>query len=475
MRLLNTSTFQVEYIPQSRIQSEPYAILSHRWLGDNKEITFQDIHRYTSALRFGMRPFILPQLDKIRGACDVARDRGLKWLWMDTCCIDKTDTREYAEAINSMFRWYRDAKLCITYLSDVQNIHRRSQRGLHVFGNSNDGQHYHLSRWFSRGWTLQEMLAPSELEFYDMEWNFIGTKKDLAAAISEVTGISTPFLAGQLQLSDACIAVKMSWMSGRRTTYPEDMAYSMIGIFNITMPFVYGESGTRAFRRLQEIILASPSMDESLFAWKMPNKPDAGEDSVTAANLEWEQAEWGLLAGSPEWFKESGDISVVAGRAAQVRTFRVTPQGLEAPIRRRFWLGSRGSLGSGRREGPRPGRDTTTTPWFSLAETLVKGAIYYTIGLKANQSAMEDFSFTLNYFRWGTSGQPLNVAIQLRPVYIDEISSGANTSSVRNQTKGSYVYPYTECKRIQCNELSLTAEPIMNYGNGVVLQPQVEC
>ncbi|KAI1323162.1 HET-domain-containing protein [Xylariaceae sp. FL0255] len=473
MRLLNTWTFEVEYIPESRIQLEPYAILSHRWLGDDEEIKFQDIHKYSYALQSGERPFVLPQLDKIRGACDVARGKALRWLWMDTCCIDKTDTREYAEAINSMFRWYRDAKLCITYLSDVQNKYRRSSLGRDIFRGS-PGQRDRVSTWFSRGWTLQELLAPSELEFYDMDWNFIGTKRELASAIAEVTSISPPILTGQIPLSNASIAQKMSWMSGRQTTHPEDMAYSMIGIFNITMPFIYGESGARAFRRLQEILLASPSMDESLFAWRMPSKAlHSGKDKATLADSDWEQVEWGLLADSPDWFAGSGDIEIPGGRAAQVRTFRMLPQGLEAPIRKKVYLGPDGSSSSGTRR--RQGGKSSISPWISLAGTVIKSVNYLTVGMRVNQTAMEDYDFTLNCFRWSPSGQPLNVVIQLRPVYVDELTVGGGTSSVRNQTKGAYVYPYTECKRMRCHELGLTEEPITNYGNGIVFQPQSNC
>ncbi|KAI0973615.1 HET-domain-containing protein [Xylaria arbuscula] len=406
MRLLNTSTFEVKYLSQSRVQSEGYAILSHRWLSDGEEITFQDIHKYTKTLKSHTRPFILPQLDKIRGACDVARDKGLRWLWMDTCCIEKNDTREYAEAINSMFRWYRDAKLCITYLSDVQDTNR-------------------------------------------------------------------PFLTGQKRLYDACIAVKMSWMSGRRTTYPEDMTYSMIGIFNITMPFVYGESGPRAFRRLQEILLASPFMDESLFAWKMVIEPNAGGSSAIPMESEWESAEWGLLASSPDYFKESGDIEVPVGRAAQVRTFRMVPQGLEAPIRKRVWLGPSGSASTQKNKAN--GRREEGSIASSLVSLVVKSVISHTFGLRANKSAMEDYAFTLNCFRWGPSGQPQNVMIHLRPVYVDEVTIGGGSSSIRNETKGAYLYPYMECKRIHCHELGLTEEPVTNYGNGIVFQPPPRC
>ncbi|KAI0201667.1 HET-domain-containing protein [Astrocystis sublimbata] len=251
MRLLNTETYEVKS-NNSGVHNEQYGILSHRWLGD-EEITYQQLPNYTAELRSGERPLKLPQ--------------GLRWLWMDTCCIDKTDARDYAEAINAMYSWYRDAALCITYVSDVGIRKDHRSRDPEVFRRA-DGK---FSEWFSRGWTLQELLAPWSLEFYDMDWNYMGTKRELATALATITGIDSGYHTGEKHINEACIAVKMSWMSHRETTYPEDMAYSMIGIFNIAMPVVYGEGGPRAFRRLQEILLSSHIMDESLFAWTMPD------------------------------------------------------------------------------------------------------------------------------------------------------------------------------------------------------------
>ncbi|KAI0468712.1 hypothetical protein F4859DRAFT_200300 [Xylaria cf. heliscus] len=458
MRLLNTATFELENRPQGAIHPEAYAILSHRWLGD-QEIKFQELGNYTTELRSGTRPLSLPQVDKIRGACDVARSKGLKWLWMDTCCIDKTDTREYAEAINSMFGWYRNARVCITYLSDVKIRGSNPTTGPEIFKSVNGNP---ASQWFSRGWTLQELLAPPELEFYDMDWNYMGTKRQLAGALAEVTGIDARYHTGERLLGEACIAVKMSWMSRRQTTYPEDMAYSMIGIFNINMPFVYGESGPRAFRRLQEILLGSPFMDESLFAWKMPD-PDAGK-KCEVVMADWESGEWGLLAGAPEWFKESHDLQVTGNRASQVRNFRMTPKGIEGPIRRKVHKG-----------GDIIATETVSAIfWLSIVGLPIGAIGFLALRHMLNEKAKEIYAFRLNCFRLGADGQRANVEIHLRPVYVDHVSifRGLGRRTGTNRLTPRVAPPYVECKRVRCDELGLSSKPITHYGDGVVFQPQ---
>ncbi|KAI1746644.1 hypothetical protein F4782DRAFT_523893 [Xylaria castorea] len=457
MRLLNTATFELKNSPKGGIHQEPYAILSHRWLGD-EEIKFQELENYTAELRSGTRPLRLPQVDKIRGACDIARSKGLDWLWMDTCCIDKTDTREYAEAINSMFSWYRNARVCITYLSDVR-VHGSNPAISSDYFKRVDGG---LSEWFSRGWTLQELLAPPELEFYDRNWNHMGTKRQLAGVLAEVTGIDAQFHTGHKHLSEACIAVKMSWMSRRQTTYPEDMAYSMIGIFNINMPVVYGETGPRAYRRLQEILLASPFMDESLFAWKMPDD-DAGKKCDVLLK-DWEPGQWGLLAGSPEWFKESGDFQVTSGRASQARSFKMTPRGMEAPIRRNLQKGA----------------DIITTEAVSTALLASIVGMPIAIGGFAalrrmlNKKAKEDYAFRLNCFQHGADGETVNVEVYLHPVNPGPIGVFHSLYHRRGAMRRAVLIApsYVECKRVRCKELGLSSKPITDYGNGVVFQPQ---
>jgi hypothetical protein len=190
-----------------------------------------------------------------------------------TVWIDKNSSAELSEAINSMFEWYRKAEVCYAYLADVPA--RQAARLYSTF---------RRSRWFERGWTLQELLAPTTVVFYDEEWREIGTKSSLSKAISSITGISP---SDMVRFADANVAVKMSWASKRRTTRIEDIAYSLMGLFGVNMPLLYGE-GKNAFIRLQlEIIKMSD--DETIFAWS------GSENS-------------GLLAPSPSAFYLSGDV-----------------------------------------------------------------------------------------------------------------------------------------------------------------------
>jgi hypothetical protein len=173
------------------------------------------------------------------------------FLTYTSCCIDKTSSAELSEAINSMFRWYSRSKVCYAYLTDV----------------SYDGFDDSLpkSRWFTRGWTLQELLAPSSVVFYSAEWTRIGDSEVLISVLRNVTRIDEGILSRTKSLDWVSVAEKMSWAATRETTRVEDMAYCLLGIFDINMPLLYGEGG-RAFQRLQEEILRN-SQDQSLFAW----------------------------------------------------------------------------------------------------------------------------------------------------------------------------------------------------------------
>lgn len=314
MRLLDTSTFELQSGLQASFKQEGYAILSHRWIG--LEITFDQLPRCTQELRTATRPLRTPQLDKIRGACDQARLDGIKWMWIDTCCINKNNSTEESESINSMFSWYREAKVCYTYLSDVEKASEGGEAGL--FNGIETGK---PSVWFTRGWTLQELLAPVNMLFYDKDWEYLGTRAELSGPLSAITGIQTSYLTGQEDFRKACIAQKMSWMADRTTTREEDMAYSMLGIFGINLVPQYGE-GTRAFMRLQEELLQR-STDESLFAWRMPAK--VAQDGAQS---------WGLLAHSPSWFRDSKSI-VVLPKKVTLRPnggFSMRQQGVYASV-----------------------------------------------------------------------------------------------------------------------------------------------
>jgi ankyrin repeat protein len=223
----------------------PYAILSHTWGLDADEVTFEDLTNGTGKNKPGYK--------KIRYCAEQAKLDDLQYFWIDTCCIDKRSSTELSEAINSMYRWYQNANVCYAYLADVPSKIEFSS-----------------SRWFARGWTLQELLAPSELIFFDEEWKRLGTRASLQQSVSSCTGIPEGILAGSDDPERISIAQRMSWAAKRETKRLEDRAYCLIGIFGINMPLLYGE-GERAFLRLQEEIMKI-SDDHSLFAWRSSDK-----------------------------------------------------------------------------------------------------------------------------------------------------------------------------------------------------------
>ncbi|KAM0272215.1 hypothetical protein ACHAQH_008797 [Verticillium albo-atrum] len=243
MRLLDVETKQLVDRKIFDSSTTKYAILSHRW--QDSELTLQDLLLPDHAN--------LPAYAKLSGACDLARKNGHRYIWIDTCCIDKTSSAELSEAINSMFKWYEHAAVCYVYLPDIL-----------LLAGSLSLPAFIASEWFKRGWTLQELLAPTSVEFYDTDWKLIGTRKSLQQAISEASSIPTPFLSGERHIRSACIAQRMAWAASRQTTRPEDQAYSLMGIFDVNMPLLYGE-GEKAFQRLQHEILKHSS-DQSLFA-----------------------------------------------------------------------------------------------------------------------------------------------------------------------------------------------------------------
>ncbi|KAH8588962.1 heterokaryon incompatibility protein-domain-containing protein [Bisporella sp. PMI_857] len=244
MKVLDTRVVRLKDINESE---EPYAILSHTWGRD--EVLFEDM---TAMNGYGAQKL---GYAKVRTACAKALGDGYKSIWIDTCCIDKKSSAELSEAINSMFRWYKKAKVCYALLSDVSTIEDIDK--------AKEKSEFWRSRWFTRGWTLQELLAPRKLEFFSSSWEYIGSKISLASYISKVTLINIEYLHGE-DLRSASVAQRMSWASRRTTTRTEDIAYCLLGIFDINMPLLYGE-GDRAFRRLQDEILRT-SNDESIFA-----------------------------------------------------------------------------------------------------------------------------------------------------------------------------------------------------------------
>lgn len=192
---------------------------------------------------------------KIRNFLVFAEENGYDWAWADTCCIDKTSSTELTEAINSMYRYYSLSDVCYAYLSDV------SPDIWHKDRNSP----FRTSRWHTRGWTLQELLAPKIVVFVSRGWSILGDKYDLACILRDVTGITVDVLRFEVNVMQVSMAARMSWAAKRKTTREEDQAYCLFGLFGINMPTVYGE-GKNAFYRLQEELMKT-SYDMSLFAW----------------------------------------------------------------------------------------------------------------------------------------------------------------------------------------------------------------
>ena len=245
-------------------------------------------------------------LVKIERSYRLAKERGFEWCWIDTCCIDKRSIAELTKAINSMFRWYASSSECYVYLSDVTfNMDEPFQIQIGDKPEKFPEYQYEMrvrfcrSLLFSRGWTLQELLAPQKerIIFFDSLWHKIVALPQLRTLVSRATGIREKFLyegegpqAHRPRWEDPpCIAEKMSWASGRVTGVGEDMAYCLLGLFIVNMPLLYAEGAENAFFRLQvEIMKASD--DESLFAWT------------------FDQPCSGMLAAQPSFFAHSGGI-----------------------------------------------------------------------------------------------------------------------------------------------------------------------
>jgi hypothetical protein len=268
MWLLDTSTVRLHDFMGANIP--PYAILSHMW--DEGEISFQEIRGSPGILQERLGYI------KIRNCCAQANSDGFQYIWIDTCCIDKTNSTALSEAINSMFRYYKEASECYAFLSDVPKgteLHRFKE-----------------SRWFQRGWTLQELIAPISVVFFNVDWEEIGTKSSLQDIIEDRTHIPKHILSGSRvhHSKPISVAQKMSWAAGRETSCVEDIAYSLLGLFDVHMPMIYGE-GEGSFIRLQQEIMKETN-DHSLFAWN----PTEGGGEV------------GILAKSPNCFADSGQI-----------------------------------------------------------------------------------------------------------------------------------------------------------------------
>ncbi|KAI1092425.1 heterokaryon incompatibility protein-domain-containing protein [Rostrohypoxylon terebratum] len=295
-RLINVETYKLE----KPLYDVPYAALSHRW-GYNQEVSYKDMNRKNGVISRKTRN--KTGFRKIQGACEQAKTQGLKYVWIDTCCINKENSTELIEALNSMYRYYNEATICYAYLA-----------GLDHYCDPRTSAEFADHEWFTRGWTLQELVAPREVEFYtdfwsiderDPErniaqagWVFLGRKSQLGPTLSRITGMDEYILLDPKKVHQASIAKRMSWAAGRSTSQPEDRAYSLMGIFGIHMPVIYGE-GKQAFERLQGLIMMYSS-DESIFAWRSDQSDKAQHRELV-----------GLLAESPDMFKDSGHFTSI--------------------------------------------------------------------------------------------------------------------------------------------------------------------
>ncbi|KAI1777281.1 heterokaryon incompatibility protein-domain-containing protein [Hypoxylon cercidicola] len=293
MRLINCRELRLEEFIGQNIPD--YAILSHTW--DSDEISFADFAQGQSA-RKGWT--------KITQTCKLAIEHDFNYAWIDTCCINKSSSAELTEAINSMYTWYAASRVCFAYLSDFDASNRESS--------------FFSSRWFTRGWTLQELIAPRLLQFYDSSWKLYGSKEKLSGNIAQVTGIDEQVLK-QLELRtnlqellDAIpVSRKMSWASNRQTTRTEDIAYCLLGIFRVNMSLIYGE-GEQAFVRLQKEII-SRTNDLTILAWKTETE-----------TMPWDH--FSILAPSPKEFSNSGSI-VLSQDLKYNPDFTITNKGIQ--------------------------------------------------------------------------------------------------------------------------------------------------
>ncbi|KAI1805849.1 HET-domain-containing protein [Daldinia bambusicola] len=292
MWLINTQTCRLELVNEP--EEYTYAILSHTW--EDEEVSFQEFQAPEQP--HGKRGF-----EKIMRTCELASARGLRYAWVDSCCIDKSSSAELSEAINSMFKWYTNAAVCFVFLSDLP------------FGSSFE-DHFPRCRWLTRGFTLQEIVAPKVAEFYDAKWEFRGRKPELNSLLADVTRIDYEVLCDSQARFEVPVARRMSWASMRQTTRVEDTAYCLMGIFGVNMPMLYGE-GHKAFMRLQEEI-AKESSDLSLFAWTDLPGPES-----------WIQQNYrGIFARSPRDFSYAYNIKRRVKDAISDTEFAITNKGL---------------------------------------------------------------------------------------------------------------------------------------------------
>jgi len=340
MWLLDTTTYKLVFFinPPGK-----YAILSHTW-GDG-EVIFQDMADLVAAKA-------KPGWPKVQGTCERSKSDGFDLVWIDNCCIDKSSSAELSESINSMFAWYRQATCCYVFLYDVHpdidlgglyNLHGRPLTEALVSA----CVQFRKCRWFTRGWTLQELLAPSDIIFFNSNWKPIGTKRSLVILLEEITSISRRLLGNSNLIFSAPVGQRMSWAATRKTTRLEDVAYCLLGIFEVNMPLLYGE-GPRAFMRLQEAIV-SQSTDLSIFAWTQQPDPN---DPLPQVMHQFR----GIFARSPMEFSRCTSLLAQQPLFQSKREFDITNRGVRMTFHTGARLGPRIVLDLECASGTRPTR-----------------------------------------------------------------------------------------------------------------------
>lgn len=362
MRLLRTGPYEpgcekFELIEKFGSQIPKYAILSHTW-GDD-EVTYEHVRSPTAFERRLLGNDSDATYERIRdqnvreckayskvvGAMRQAASDGHEYVWIDTCCIDKSSSAELSEAINSMYAWYERAEVCFAVLDGVPGPDA-----------ANFEAEFKGSRWFTRGWTLQELLAPEHVVFFGRPsvgpWIMLGDRKSLRFLISTCTTIAEEYLWDTYYFPVSTVVQKMSWAAERETTREEDVAYCLLGLFSVNMPLLYGE-GARAFMRLQEEIM-KVSDDQSIFAWASPDTEDAAEpfsdnifENINDVDVEAAMQSasdpahtprfrkrhgHGLLATSPKAFKHAGKIVLATMPSGKATPFQMTNQGLRISL-----------------------------------------------------------------------------------------------------------------------------------------------
>ncbi|KAF5652544.1 het domain protein [Fusarium sp. NRRL 25303] len=319
MRLLQTKSHELFEASDVPVPFPSYAILSHTWISPKDEITYQDMKRRTGDIKNDV--YKQKGWSKLKDYCDRAFKDGWEWAWMDTCCIDKTNPADTQEAINAMFRWYQNAGVCYAHLSDVDFVSLPDDTDLDSGTNRlrTAGKNKFIgAKWFTRGWTLQELLAPHYLIFVDRDWHHIGTRESWALEIEKASKIEARHLNAfnPTDFASCSTAMRFSWASGRETTVEEDESYSLLGLFGISLPLIYGEGGRQAFNRLQRQLI-HVYHDDSVFAWKS-SQPDP-KPGV------------GILARSVKDFWDASKVA--AGQYGNA--YSMTNRGLE--ITSKYW------------------------------------------------------------------------------------------------------------------------------------------